>query len=65
VQQLPDYRCALFGKPECTAVCGCLRPMEEMCGANREEALAGLGKLEKQTTPAGSIYFSSSARFRA
>ena len=52
VQLLPDYRCALFGKPERPAVCVSLRPTEEMCGATREEALAYLTRLEQATRPA-------------
>jgi len=51
VQLLPDYRCALFGKPERPAVCVRLRPTEEMCGATREEALMFLAKLEFATAP--------------
>jgi hypothetical protein len=51
VQLLPDYRCALFGKPERPAVCVSLRPTEEMCGATREEALAYLTRLEWATQP--------------
>ena len=52
VQLLPDYRCALFGKPERPAVCLSLRPTEEMCGATREAALAHLTRLERATRPA-------------
>jgi hypothetical protein len=48
-QLLPDYRCALVGRPERPAVCANLRPTEEMCGANREEALAILARLETLT----------------
>ena len=51
VQLLPDYRCALFGKPERPAVCVSLRPTEEMCGAKREEALTFLATLELATAP--------------
>jgi hypothetical protein len=51
VQLLPDFRCALFGKPERPAVCVSLRPTEEMCGAGREEALDHLQALERQTKP--------------
>jgi Fe-S-cluster containining protein len=51
VQLLPDYRCALFGKPERPAVCVSLRPTAEMCGATREEPLTFLAKLELATTP--------------
>lgn len=49
VQLLPDYRCALFGRPERPVFCAGLRPSEEMCGASREEALARLTALEHQT----------------
>ena len=49
VQLLPDYRCALFGKPERPAVCVSLRPTEEMCGITRDEALAHLMRLELAT----------------
>jgi uncharacterized protein len=51
VQLLPDYRCALFGKPERPAVCTSLRPEEAMCGTNREEALAWLTQAEALTRP--------------
>ena len=53
VQLLPDMRCAIFGKPERPAVCASLRPMESMCGTNREAALDYLTGLESQTRPAG------------
>jgi hypothetical protein len=49
VQLLPDYRCALFGKPERPAFCVSLRPGEEMCGVSREEALAYLAAMEQWT----------------
>jgi len=49
VQLLPDYRCALFGKPERPAFCVSLRPAESMCGATRDEALAYLTNLEAET----------------
>jgi hypothetical protein len=52
VQLLPDYRCALFGKPERPAVCVSLRPTETMCGPSREEALEYLAALEHATHPA-------------
>jgi hypothetical protein len=51
VQLLPDYRCALFGRPERPAFCAGLRPREDMCGASREAALAHLAGLEVQTRP--------------
>jgi len=51
VQLLPDRRCALFGRPGRPVVCVSLRPMPEMCGTSREEALEYLTKLEKATLP--------------
>lgn len=52
VQLLPDYRCALFGRPERPAVCSNLRPSEDMCGTRREDALVYLRFLEDETRPA-------------
>jgi len=49
VQLLPDFRCALFGKPERPTFCVSLRPAESMCGATRDEALAYLTNLEAET----------------
>lgn len=49
VQLLPDYRCALFGRPERPAFCASLRPGEEMCRSGREEALTYLAALEQNT----------------
>jgi len=51
VQLLPDYRCALFGRPERPAVCASLRPTETMCGTNRDGALGYLRGLELATRP--------------
>lgn len=51
VQLLPDYRCALFGRPERPAVCASLRPIPSMCGTRREEALSYLSALELATAP--------------
>ena len=51
VQLTPDYRCALFGKPERPAVCASLRPMETMCGSSRTEAMNYLTNLEAMTLP--------------
>lgn len=42
-------RCRLFGRPERPAVCSSLRPSREMCGADREEALRYLERLETLT----------------
>lgn len=51
VQLLPDFRCALFGKPERPSFCASLRPNEEMCGTDRPDALAILRRLEAATQP--------------
>lgn len=51
VQLGPDFRCALFGRPERPAVCVSLRPHESMCGATREGALRILGAMERATAP--------------
>ena len=51
VQLLPDFRCALFGRPERPGVCLSLRPQESMCGGSRDEAVTHLGQLEEATRP--------------
>jgi uncharacterized protein len=51
VQLLPDFRCALFGRPERPAVCASLRPNATMCGAERNHALRFLANLETATAP--------------
>jgi Fe-S-cluster containining protein len=45
-------RCKIFGRPERPAVCGSLRPSEDMCGGSREQALRWLGQLDAHTRPA-------------
>ncbi len=52
VQLTEDNRCKLYGRPERPEVCNRLRPSEEMCGTNAEEALAYLTELERLTQPA-------------
>ncbi|MGO4221348.1 YkgJ family cysteine cluster protein [Lysobacter sp. TAF61] len=50
--QLDDaLRCRLFGRPERPAFCASLRPTQEMCGADRDEAMAELAELERLTRP--------------
>jgi hypothetical protein len=51
VQLTDDNRCKIFGQPERPEVCVRLRPNEEMCGQNADEALAYLIRLEEITTP--------------
>jgi Fe-S-cluster containining protein len=46
-----DNLCAIYDSPERPLVCTWLRPNEEMCGQNREEALAYLTALEIATQP--------------
>ena len=51
VQLTDDNRCRLFGLPERPEVCGRLRPLPEMCGESREQAITYLLWLEDQTAP--------------
>ncbi len=51
VQLSDDNACQLFGKPERPEVCLSLRPVQAMCGDNREQALAYLNRLESLTLP--------------
>ncbi|HEY7873020.1 MAG TPA: YkgJ family cysteine cluster protein [Rudaea sp.] len=44
-------RCNLFGKSERPDVCRRLRPEPTMCGANRDEAMAILARLEIASAP--------------
>ncbi|MBM4190487.1 MAG: YkgJ family cysteine cluster protein [Betaproteobacteria bacterium] len=48
----PTLRCTLFGRPERPACCGGLQASAEMCGADREAALAYLTRLEIESCPA-------------
>lgn len=48
-------RCGLFGHPDRPEVCSSLQPSAEMCGSDRHEALAGLGRLEALTAPGPSV----------
>jgi Fe-S-cluster containining protein len=51
VQLTADLRCALFDRSERPAVCVSLRPSTGMCGANPEEAMRILARLEIATRP--------------
>ena len=51
VQLDPRQGCRLFGRAERPAVCVSLQPQAEMCGRSREQAMAWLDALERQTTP--------------
>ena len=46
------FRCRLFGQPERPTCCGGLQPSPEMCGDDRNQALAWLSALEQATLPA-------------
>ena len=52
-QLAADLSCRLFGRPERPAVCASLAPSQEMCGADRDAALAYLAELERLTAPGG------------
>jgi len=45
IHLLPDYRCALWDKPERPAVCGAFMAEEQFCGKDRQEALTILTSL--------------------
>ncbi len=50
--QLDEHlRCKLFGTPERPAFCASLRPSLDMCGSQRDSALAFLAELEIATRP--------------
>jgi Fe-S-cluster containining protein len=51
VQLTADLRCAMFGSPQRPACCSGLRPSAEMCGESPAQALAWLGRLERETAP--------------
>lgn len=46
------WRCSLFGLSQRPACCSGLQPSAEMCGEQRETALAWLTALESATAPA-------------
>ena len=49
VHLTPDYRCAMFGSTRRPSCCSGLQPSPEMCGQDREAALAWLSRLEADT----------------
>ncbi len=50
IQLDDDYRCRIFGTPERPAVCGSLKPADDMCGQTRDDALAYLIRLDRLTS---------------
>lgn len=51
VQLDEQNACRIFGQADRPEVCVGLRPVQSMCGDNREQALAYLGQLETATRP--------------
>jgi len=51
VQLSEDNRCKLFNTQERPKVCCSLTPSTEMCGANSQQAIEYLDRLEKLTRP--------------
>jgi len=51
IQLTDDLRCAIFDQPERPKCCAGLKPDPEMCGENREYALAWITQLEIDTQP--------------
>jgi Fe-S-cluster containining protein len=49
----PALRCGIFTSPDRPAVCAALMPEPEMCGRDRDEALATLAAWELATKPPG------------
>lgn len=48
-QLAADFSCMIFAKPGRPGCCAGLKPSNEMCGENREQALAYLDRLERLT----------------
>jgi Fe-S-cluster containining protein len=44
-----DYHCRLYGDPRRPAACILFRPMPDVCGASREEAMQLLAQMEADT----------------
>lgn len=51
MQLTEENRCKLFGQSERPEICIRLRPNQEMCGNNMEDAMAYLSELEILTLP--------------
>jgi len=47
----PEYRCALYGRPERPLVCQLFQASPETCGRSRRQALIRLTALEHATRP--------------
>jgi len=44
-----DFRCRIFADTQRPAVCASFKPTEDICGENREQAMATLHSLENLT----------------
>jgi hypothetical protein len=51
IQLTPDLRCSLFGDAARPSCCSGLQASPEMCGADRQDALLWLTRLEVATQP--------------
>lgn len=51
VQLTTDNLCLLFGRPDRPRVCVSLVPRPDMCGADAEDAMRRLARLERDTRP--------------
>lgn len=51
VQLDDDLRCRLFGHPDRPAVCSSLQPRPDLCGRDRDEALALIAAMDAATAP--------------
>ena len=49
VQLDPWLGCKIFGQPERPAVCSSFRPMQDVCGSHRQEAVWLIGEMERLT----------------
>lgn len=50
IQLTGNNACKIFGQAGRPAVCSSLRPSNEMCGANRDEAILYLSELDRLTS---------------
>jgi len=51
IQLAPDNRCRLYGHPNRPEVCVRLRPGDDICGQNTDQALSRQFELERLTRP--------------
>jgi hypothetical protein len=51
IQLAEDLRCMIFADPRRPSVCASLKPSQEMCQSNAQQAMAWLTELEWHTRP--------------